>query len=72
MVTQRPRRTTVVPPEPERSSERIQPRIDHRPVEQNLRSTPANEVINIKQLTDQVVEVLDRRLIANQERLTRR
>jgi hypothetical protein len=72
MVTQQPRRSISIPPEPERNFERRQPLIDHRPIEPSPRSTPNTDVINIKQLTDQVVEVLDRRLIANHERLTRR
>jgi len=71
MVTRQPLRGTSVPPA-ERNIEQLQPRIDYRPTDQAPRTTPSTIPINIKELTDQVVQVLDRRVIAGHERLTRR
>ncbi len=72
MVTHQPRRVSSVSAEPEREIERAQPRSDHWPTEERHRSTTPIEAINIKQLTDQVVDALDRRQVAGHERITRR
>lgn len=72
MVTHQPRRASSVPAEPERQIERPQPRTKDWPTEDRHRSTTPIEAINIKQLTDRVVDALDRRLVSGHERLTRR
>jgi len=72
MMTHQPRRTSLVSAEPEKNVEPTRPRFDNWPTEERQRSAPAIDAINVKQLTDHVMEALDRRLVAGHERLTRR
>lgn len=72
MVAHQPRRVSSVFTEPERQIETTRSRFESWPSEERQRLAPASDAINIKQLTDQVLEALDRRLVAGHERLTRR
>ncbi len=71
MVNHQPGGRTPVASEPEKRIERAQLRGEHQLMEHNPRPVPIAE-INVKQLTDQVVDLLDRRMLASHERLARR
>ncbi len=72
MVARQPRRVAFVSADPAPQIEPARPHSDNWPAEEHQRSAPAIDAINMKQLTDHVMEALDRRLVAGQERLKRR
>jgi hypothetical protein len=70
------RRRAVTPPivsEPNPSFDgKRHDQISYRPMEKYSKPVPETDTINIKEVTDRVVEALDRRTMASHERMSRR